>query len=210
MKKSTAIALGALAAAALTAPLVGPFTFYDELVPVLGPVLPRPAGVPGHASASYHWKGPGMLWTWRRPLRLGCAEWQAGKSYAVVDLMRGEKGCGSAGRRLRHMSFDEAIVFDPDRLERLGGKPCPFALSAAEIAAFAQLASEAMRAAETEAEKAVLLVVRERLAKANGSELTTDHSGGCNDMKVADYGPLTGPPPPPYVDVWEQALASAR
>ncbi len=209
MKKSTAVALGVAAAAALLIiPLVGPFTFYGVLVPILGPILPRPAGVPNHASASYHWKGPGMLWKWRRPLPHGCVEWGASKSYAVVDLVRGE-GCASGGRRLRHMSFKEEIVFDPSRAKWWGGKPCPYSVPAPEIVAFAQLATEATSAAETEAEKAVLLAIQERLSKANGSELTTDHSGGCNDLKVADYAPLTGPPPPRHIDVWEQALASA-
>src|SRR5688572_12065567 len=126
MKKSTAVALGAAAAAAaLIVALVGPFTFYDDLVPILGPVLPRPSGVPSQASASYHWKGSGMYWKWRRPLPHGCAEWGASKSYAIVDLVRGGKGCGRAGRRLRHESFHEGIVFDPGRAKWWGGKPCP-------------------------------------------------------------------------------------
>lgn len=211
MKKPTAVALGALAvAAALIIFLVGPFTFYGDLVPVLGPVLPRPSGVPDHASASYHWKGSGMHWTWHRPLRHGCVKWNATKRYAVVDLMLGDEGCTSASRRLQHMSFSEKIVFDPGRAKWWGGKPCPYVVSVTEIAAFAGLASEAASAAETRAEKAVLFAIEERLSKANGSTLTTDHSGGCNDLKAADYAPLTGPPPPRYVDVWKQTQASAR
>lgn len=187
--------------AALATPVLA-LSFLDRIVPVVGPILPRHGGVPRDASANYDFK-EGVFWTWHRRLRFGCAKWMASDRYASVRLIHDAMGCTESRRTVDYDSFAEEIVFSAGRGESsngtwLGGAPCPYAVSAQEIHAFAELAREAHSVAKTKAEKAILRQVQDRLANVDGNELTTDHPGGCNDLKVADYSA----PPRPHMDVW--------
>lgn len=201
MKRTTRIAAGAVLVAAIASPVLA-FPFYGRIVPVLGPILPRHEGVPSNASANYSLK-EGVYWTWQRPLKAGCAKWMAMDSFASVVLAHGQEGCTKAGKTLAYHSFAEEVVFyegggDLPSGTWLGGEPCPYKVPASDIRAFAELAVEARKTAQTEAEKGILLQMLGRLARVNGDALTTDHTGGCNDLKIADYsGPAR-----PHLDVW--------
>ncbi|MDP9423084.1 MAG: hypothetical protein M3Q19_09675 [Pseudomonadota bacterium] len=201
MKRSSRNVIWVVVAVAFAAPVVA-FPFLDRIVPVLGPVLPRHEGVPDSATANYDFK-EGVFWTWQRPLGSGCAKWMAMDRFASVRLLHGAKGCADGGKIVDYDSFAEEIVFnagggDSPNGTWLGGNPCPYRVPASEIRALAELARDARKASQTEPEKAILLQVQNRLAKVDGSDLTTDHRGGCNDLKVADYsGPLR-----PHLDVW--------
>ncbi|HKC02325.1 MAG TPA: hypothetical protein VKC17_03365 [Sphingomicrobium sp.] len=196
MNKSKRIVVGLIVATVLLTPVVG-FLFADRVVPVLGPILPRPDGVPNQASATHDFK-EGIVWRWRRTLRHGCASWMAMDRLATVTLARSQQGCTGEGSSLNYASFAEEVVFDWGRGDWSGGSPCPFTVSSSEIAAYLRLVREARNAADTDAERAMLMQIEQRLAKADGDKLTTDHTGGCNDLKIADYsGPLR-----PHLDVW--------
>lgn len=175
--------------AALLTPIIGPFTFYEAVVPIVGPVLPRPDGVPNAASASYSWKGFGLFWKWDQALPNGCAKWGAadGQDYYDVRLVTGLEGCDSVGLPLQHASHSDHIVFGEGG-DWVGGEPCAFTVSREQIAAFERLLHQAKEVATPDIELRALRRIELRLGSVNGSALTTDHTGGCNDLKVADFG----------------------
>ena len=202
--RRTASLIGAAIVLAAAALLVGPFTYYADVVPLLGPVLPRPPGVPRDAVAEYNWKASGLRWNWKRPLPHGCAAWDATDRYAYLQLVLNEAGCGAAGRSLAHSSSSEAIVFDGGGVG-WGGRPCYYKITDGEIAAFRRLTAEAVQASTTEAERGVLRHVDMRLKAADGGALTTDAGGGCNDLTPADYKS-----PSLRVDTWNGPDRSSR
>jgi hypothetical protein len=199
MNKSKRIVVGLIVATGLLTPVVG-FLFADKVVPVLGPILPRPNGVPKHASATYDFK-EGIVWRWHQTLRHGCAQWMAIDRWAAVTLVRGDEDCTGAGRTLNYASYAEEVIFDWGRGDWSGGGPCPFTVPASEIAAYLKLASEARNAGKTDAERAVLRQIEQRLGKANGDKLTKDLTGGCNDLVRAE----SGAPSQRHVDAWSQS-----
>lgn len=196
MKKSKRIVVVLVVATGLLMPVIG-LLFADKLVPVLGPVLPRPDGVPREASAAFDFK-EGIFWRWRRTAPHGCAAWMAMDRWATVTLARGQEGCADKSISLHYASFDDHVVFDWGRGTWSGGKPCPFTVPPGELAAYLKLTREARNAANTDKERAMLSHVEQRLTAANGSKLTTDHTGGCNDFQQADYAA----PPKRHRDVW--------
>jgi len=196
VKKSKRIVVVLIVTTGLLMPVVG-LLFADKLVPVLGPVLPRPDGVPKQAAAAYSFKD-GIFWRWRRAMSHGCANWMAMDLWATVTLARGQEHCDGKGRSLHYASFDAHVVFDRGGDAWTGGRPCPFTVPSSEIAEYLRLAREARYAADTHKERAILKQVEQRLTTANGTKLTTDHTGGCNDLQPADYGA----PPKPHRDVW--------
>lgn len=197
MNTSKRIVVVLIVATCLLTPVVG-LLFADRLVPVLAPILPRPDGVPDHASATFSSKEGSIVWRWRRTLPHGCAKWRAMGSWATVTLARNHQDCTSKGSSLRYASFTEEVVFDWGRGDWSGGNPCPFTVPSQEIAAYSRLAREARNAANTDPERAMLMQIEQRLAKADGDRLTTDSSGGCNDLRMAGY---TGSSKQ-HLDVW--------
>ena len=193
VNKSKRIVVVLLVAIGLLTPVCGLF-FVDRIVPVLGPILFRPDGVPDHASATFNSKEGSIVWRWGRTLSHGCAKWRAMGSWATVTLARSHQGCTGKGSSLKYTSFAEEVVFDWGRGDWSGGNPCPFSVPSQEIAAYLRLAGEARDAANTDPERAMLMQIEQRLAKVDGDKLRTDHSGGCSD----DY---TGPSRP-HLDVW--------
>ena len=178
-----------VAVAALLTPIIGPFTFYEAVVPILGRVLPKPDGVPNAASASYNWKGFGLFWSWDQTLPSGCAKWGAAadQDYYNVRLVTGQKGCDSASLLLSHASHSDHIVFGEGG-DWVGGELCPFTISTEQIEAFERLVHQAKEIATPEIEVRALRRIELRLERVNGEALTTNHTGGCNDLDPADYG----------------------
>lgn len=207
--KRAGLVLGAILIAAPIVWLVGPFTFYASVVPILGPVLPRPPGVPTSAAASYDWKGSGMYWTWTRSFQHGCAAWMASDDYASVQLLVGSRCEGKRqtgylrGRGLTHLSFEPHLTFrgywpwsDADHTAQIvfdekgmisSVRPCPYSLSEDQIAAMRLVADEAQAEAQTDAEKRVLKHVTERLSTLKGDRLASGQAG-CTDFGPADRG----------------------
>jgi len=171
--------------------------FPEKVVPVLGPVLPRPNGVPKQAAASYEFK-VGMVWSWRHVTPGGCATWTATQRWAAVTFYRDRQTCGGKRNSLAYVSYDEHVVFDWGRGTWSGGEPCPFTVPPEEIAAYAGLVDEALKAAVTDKERALLAHIELRLTNLDGEALTTDHTGGCNDLKAEDYKA----PPRRHQDKW--------
>ena len=186
-KSKIIVAAVALIAALLT-PIIGPFTFYESVVPFLAPVLPKPDGVPKSASASYNWKGFGLFWQWDQPLSSGCAKWAAAETmnYYSVQLTAGQEGCNSASIPLTLRAYSDHIVFGQGG-NWAGGESCPFKVSSAQIAAFESLLQEAKMIATPAIELRALRQIEARLSSVNGDALTTDHTGGCNDLALTDY-----------------------
>lgn len=191
VKKSKRIVIGLIVATILLTPIVG-FLLADKVVPLLGPMLPRPNGVPDEASASYDFK-EGIVWRWRRTVHNGCAKWMAMDSWTTVALAQSDEGCNGKGGSLNYASFGDEVVFDWGRGDWAGGSPCPFTVPASEIAAYIRVAREARNAASTDAERAMLVKIEQRLAKTDGNKLTTDSTGGCNDLKAADLTRSSNP-----------------
>lgn len=188
-RKSKIILITAVATIAALVPVFGPFTFYHAVVPFLGPVLPKHDGVPSYASATYNWKGAGLIWNWEQALPNGCAKWDATNgqiAYYGLTLISGANGCDSSGLILSYISYSDHIVIGKGR-DRGGGKPCPFKVSDEQIALFNSLLQQAKRRATPEIEMRALHAIERRLENLNGKTLTTDHTGGCNDLSLADY-----------------------
>lgn len=196
MKRSKRLVTGLVTLAVLLTGVAG-LLFADKVIPVLGPVLPRPDGVPRQAAAAYDFK-EGIVWRWRTATPQGCVRWMAMERWAVATFARGDEACTSKGRSLHYESFGGHLVFDWGRGKWSGGNPCPFSVAPAEIAAYLELVRDARKAAGTDKERAMLTHVERRLTNVDGEMLTTDHSGGCNDLREADYkGPAR-----PHRDLW--------
>lgn len=187
MNRTAARSLLAITLVGLSLPITGPFFIFPAVVPTLAPVLPRPKHVPKDAPATYEWKASGMHWRWRRVLPHGSAKWSATDSYARVSLSLDTNA-------LSYLTFEDAVVFDrgtpiEGRVPPvMGGEPCSFSVSGAEIASFRRLVSEALAHAETKGETAVLNRISHRLAVADGEALTSYSNGqGCSDLKIEDY-----------------------
>ena len=187
--KSKVIVAVVLAIAALLTPIIGPFTFYETVVPFLAPAIPKPDGVPRTASASYNWKGFGLFWQWYQPLPNGCVKWAAADdpNYYRVHLIVGKVGCDSNGMPLKHWSHSDHIVFGEGE-NWSGGEICPFKVSSKRIAAFKRLLQEAKEVASPAIELLALQRIEARLQSANGDALTTDYTGGCSDLTLTDFG----------------------
>lgn len=177
-----------------------PILIYGAVVPVLGPVLPRPTGVPKEAAASYEWKAHGMGWTWERTLPHGCARWFAANEYAWVSLTQSTDGCDGSGNSVSYLSFAEAITFDAHIPEPPTGEPCAFSKSPSDMADYRRIAAEGLAAATTSAERLVLQYVDNRLATFDGRPLKPEQHGGCSDLR-----PEERIRPAQHTDPWEAA-----
>ena len=188
-KTKTIVGSAALGVVAIVVPIIGPFTFYETVVPVLSPILARPEGVPRDAKASYNWKVAGLSWSWQDEIPNGCVKWRAADSHDYYDarLTTGTASCESNELPLTHASHSEAIVFGEGG-DWAGGEACPFSVTNTQLEKFRNTVREAMPAAEPSIEKVALQRIASRLRKTDGQRLTTDVSGGCNDLKPSDYG----------------------
>jgi len=187
LKRTAALSLLAITLVGISIPITGPFFIFPAVVPTLAPMLPRPEYVPKDAAATYEWKASGMRWSWRRVLPHGSAKWSATDSYVRVSLSLDRNA-------LTYLTFEDAVVFDrgnptEGRLPPgIGGAPCSFSVSGAEVSNFRQLVSEALAQAQTKGETAVLSRIGNRLAVTDGEALTSYSNGqGCSDLKSEDY-----------------------
>jgi hypothetical protein len=171
--------------------------FLPLFVPLAAPFMPKPANVPRNAAMTYDWKASGTYYHWARTLPHGCVKWDATRSHAYVTLSLGRPDCDGE-RDISYYTNGDDIVFRPGREPLFGGRPCPFTISASAKNELEQLVSDASAVAETDAERAVLRRVRQRISQADGSALLTDAGGGCNDAQPIDYHR----PRKDRVDVW--------
>lgn len=181
------IGTGVVAITAIATVFVGPFTYFETIVPPLSPVLQKPDGVPSDATASYHWKGFGLFWQWEREFSSGCASWgkAADSDFYSVHLTPGEDGCLSSGLGVKHVSHSEKIVIDMKGAWG-GGEPCPRQISPRQIESLNGLTRDASVNAMPEIELRSLKRIAYRLERMDGEALTTDYGGGCNDLKPSD------------------------
>ena len=184
MKKKVLIGSAMVLALALIIPIVGPFTIYPTLVPVLSPILPKRDGVPSYATASHNWKGFGLFWRWEKRYVSGCVEWGAAHSgtFASTSLEPCDEADLSAPLALKHWSYSDEIVFDRGD-DWYGGDPCPYTVSAEEILFFRRLVRDALRDATPEIERKALERIESRLDILDGTRLVTHHNGGCSDFR---------------------------
>ena len=156
------------------------------LWPLFPQLAPRPPQIPQTAAAEWSLKG-GVTWRWRRALPDGCASWMGKADWGVVTLSSQASGC-DAGPRVNYLSGSE-LVFQGywPKLGMSGGEVCPHAISPMEIAKLRKVTDQALDRSVTQAEKAVLRRVQDRLANVRGNALTTDAGGWCNDLKPEDY-----------------------
>jgi hypothetical protein len=193
--KNATIGLSLIAALVLTVVLLGPFLIYPVATPVLAPLLPRPPGVPGGATAEYGFKG-GVTWRWERKLPGGCVGWMAVGSWADVFVSADGSRCRD-GPGAAYFSSGDSLDFRGywQKPNQGGGQPCPETLTPAQIEQLRQVTRRAVAASVTAPEKAILRRIDERLARVDGQALTTDASGWCNDLKPEDYSrPRPRPP----------------
>ncbi len=168
----------------LVIPIVGPFTFYPTLVPMLSPILPKREGVPNYASGSHSWKGFGLFWSWEKRYSSGCIKWGAAHNDDFVSTKL--RPCDSARQSppttLSHWSYSDEVVFDRGD-DWYGGDPCPFNVSAEEAALFSRMVRDAKTNATPEIEFRALERIESRLNTLDGTRLVTHHTGGCADYR---------------------------
>jgi hypothetical protein len=172
----------------LLIPIIGPFTFYDKVVPILGPILPKPDGVPDTADASFNWKGAGLFWFWQKRYESGCTSWSVADNgfYNFVRLLPGSRNCSDDERGVDHYSFSEEINFQGAH-DLSGGEPCPFAVTDAYIESVRKLVAEAQTNNTSKIEAAALQRVVQRVKKVDGAALVTRDRNGCSDLKFSDF-----------------------
>lgn len=184
MRKRRWIVAGIVVTGALLTPIIGPFTFYADVVPVLGPILPRPDGVPRHADAAYSFKGFGMDWRWEQRFDGGCARWFAAdfmdEPYRSVTLFDGKNGCVEDRKIVsRTMSQDFNVLSGQHELS--GEEPCPFTVDESALARYARKAADLRLVTVGAIERQMLLDVETRLSQTDGNGLITYVGGGCRD-----------------------------
>jgi hypothetical protein len=105
----------ALLVALVTATPIGPLFVYGWLVPVIGPLIPKPAGVPSRANAEYHWKGLGLAWKWEDRVTDGCASWLAADSFGgpvrTLYIYDEPDRCGESSISMWRLSFDDHTTY---------------------------------------------------------------------------------------------------
>jgi hypothetical protein len=129
----------ALSIAAVTLTPIGPIFVYGWLVPIIGPVIPRPDEVPFRAHAEYHWKGFGLIWYWEDRVSGGCARWFAAESLDEpvrgLDVFEGGKTCDEGERTISRLSFVDHSTFGTGKNE-WPYEDCPFNLSDASLSRY--------------------------------------------------------------------------
>lgn len=139
--KRKALGYGLLATALTVAVVVltpiGSLFVYGWLVPVIGPVIPKPEGVPSRASAAYHWKGFGLVWSWDEPVKGGCAQWWAAEDHNDVVLgltvFEGAAPCEDGERAMNRYSFEDHTTFGSGENPSSDSRECSFDLNGATI-----------------------------------------------------------------------------
>lgn len=212
--RRTALILGGVIATALAVSIVGPFTFYADVTPLLSPVLSRPPGVPQVAVASYDWKASGLSWNWSRTSAHGCASWTATDRWVDVHLLVGSE-CAQQGHRggqgLSYFSAQDYLTFQDfwpwsadDHFKQIvfdaqgmisSVRPCPYTLSTDQIDAMRVVAREALTEARTDGERRVLNRIRQRLDAVGRAPLASGQDG-CTDSMI-EHGAQVRPN-----DVW--------
>jgi len=144
-----------------------------------------PPGIPDGATGHWSLLG-GSYWTWTRNSEQGCAAWMAKESWADVQLIVGSRCKGArengylAGQGLGYFSSTDELVFRgywPWSIEYYSGlivyddegmtkeiRPCPYSLSAEQVARMQRVAQEALAGAQTDGERRVLARVARRLS----------------------------------------------
>lgn len=167
MKTRCRIAAVGLPLLILTAPIIGPFTYFPAIWPYLSLVLPRPDVVSSGAVASYSWKANGTHWRWQDDLPSGCAFWSGGSTaddYIAVTFATGQKQCNGAADRFGFFQAESPKVsFFRNGESTHYYSPTSARLTLEEREILAQLTSEAMQVAETPGGARVLGYIRDWL-----------------------------------------------
>ncbi|MDA7788026.1 hypothetical protein N8940_02200 [Sphingomonadaceae bacterium] len=128
-----------LSVAAVVFTPIGPIYVYGWLVPIIGPVIPKPEDVPSRAEAEYHWKGFGLIWYWEEEVTGGCARWWAAESsdepVRGLTVFEGGKSCEDGERVMYRLSFEDHTTFGSGGNEWPYEK-CPFNLSEASVSRY--------------------------------------------------------------------------
>ncbi|MEL6529788.1 MAG: hypothetical protein AAGK01_03885 [Pseudomonadota bacterium] len=156
-KRSKILTLVALLLVAISVPIIGPFTFYKDVVPYLGPVLPKPEGAPSDAQPQFHWKGFGLSWHWKRELPSGCATWTAAEGRYIGARLKNDD-CGSDGPSLGFSNFldDDDIDFNPISSQSFHCSIHTADQAPEAVAEASTLLAEAKSAAKSEAEERLI------------------------------------------------------
>jgi len=157
--------------AMIAIPVIGPFIFYNELVPYLAPVLPKPDGAPSDAQSEYHWKGFGLSWHWERELPSGCATWRAAEGRFIgVRLKLNDCGSDEPGFGFSNFINDDDVNFNP-----IGSRSHHCSIHTSDLtpvaeAQAAQLLSEAEQTAKSEAESRLIELSQAFLSQPEPAE----------------------------------------
>jgi hypothetical protein len=161
-----------------------------------------PASVPRDAATSYDWYNGHFTYTWRRPVRSGCALWMATERWADVRLLV-ESRCEELeerfleGRGVTYFSPADHLIFrgywswtSEDYLDLMEFdsegmisriRACPHSLTSEQLNELRSLVRETLSGATTDAERRVLNRISERLAATNGNALSSGQQG-CTDL----------------------------
>ena len=181
-KRSTVLVVVTAALCVLAIPVVGPWTFYETVVPPLSPIIPKPDGVPSNAKASFNVKAFGLFWKWKKEFPSGCAAWGKADDFDFdhLRLTLGSEGCQSNGLTVKSSTDpDSRIVFDFGRSWR-GGESCPLTVSETQIDSLKTLVRDVTANASTQIEHDSVSGVLWQLEAADGEALVTEHNGGCS------------------------------
>lgn len=175
-----ALLAATLAISVVTLTPIGPLFVYGTLVPIIDPLIPRPAGVPSRAEAEYHWKGFGLIWIWDDPVEGGCARWMAaqgsGDPVRTLDVFEGQKGCGEGMTTMHRMSFMDATTY--------GAQPnappyqeCPFTLSEDTVKKYKNQIQDLQNINSGEIEQKMLDAMRSELEQIKVMDLSAQQYG---------------------------------
>lgn len=172
--------LAALFIAADTVTPLGPILVYPWLVPVVGPVLPKPKGVPSRAKAEYQWKGFGLVWAWEDRITSGCASWWAAESFnepvRVLHVFDGGQDCKNGEPSISRLSFLEYTTFGTVGNSWPYGE-CPFDLSDGTVSRYLVQVEELRDANAGELEANMLQEMRSEIQQIDRLGLRAQQYG---------------------------------
>lgn len=187
MKKSIICLIAVLVPTALvTLTPIGPLFVYGWLVPIIDPIIPRPAEVPHRAQAEYHWKGFGLDWNWDDQVTAGCASWTAAEgridAVRILSVYDGSDGCDESARSMYRFSFVDETVFGSGRMEH-GIDACPFKLTDDQINRYLSQVRELQSVSEGDLQDRMLKAMVAELKQIDGESLTTRQFGCATPRK---------------------------
>lgn len=161
---------------------IGPIFVYGWLVPVIAPVIPKPEGVPPSATAAYHWKGFGLVWSWDEPVKGGCARWWAAEDHyddVVVGLtvFEGAGPCENGERAMSRISFEDRTTFWSGQNQSSDSRKCSFEFNGVMIGRYSEQIDDLIATSKGRIAMDMLQATRSELDRVGRVGLQAEQDG---------------------------------